>query len=59
MVCKQPLSFPNDIGIADFVVLMIQFYKIHDLCENLARQNTPAKKIVKKKGIKHGSISND
>lgn len=49
LVCKQPLDFPNAIDIADFIVLFIQFYKIHNLCENLEKKKTPAKKVATNK----------
>lgn len=33
MLCNQVLHFPKDIGIVDFMVLILQFYKNHEICE--------------------------
>lgn len=45
MVCEKKLEFPNNLQIVDFVILLLQFYKDHDICEqNLkAQEPTPAK----------------
>lgn len=42
MVCKQNLNFPNDLDITSFIILILQFYKSHGLCENLAKPATAA-----------------
>lgn len=51
MICKQPLNFPNDIGIIDFVILLLQFYKNHELCENLEpkKEKPEIKQAVRRK----------
>lgn len=33
ILCKEPLNFPNDISIVDFMILVLQFYKNHEVCE--------------------------
>lgn len=37
IICNQPLNFPNDISIIEFVIILLQFYRTHDLCENLGK----------------------
>lgn len=56
LICNQPLNFPNDISIIEFVIILLQFYRTHDLCENLAKPKTlekdkeQGKLRIKKKG---------
>lgn len=33
MICEQPLIFPDDMGIIDFIIVILQFYKNHEICE--------------------------
>jgi len=33
MICSQPLNFPNNIGVVEFLILILQFYNAHELCE--------------------------
>lgn len=35
LICKQPLDFKDNIDIVDFMVMLLRFYKTHDLCENI------------------------
>lgn len=52
MVCKQPLNFPKDTSIVDFVIMLLQFHKMHDLCENLGTQSSLPQKEQKTKKLK-------
>ena len=49
MLCKEPLNFPNNISIVDFMILVLNFYKTHDQCEIDASQNKIDSKLKKKK----------
>lgn len=51
IICKQKLNFPNDTQIVDFIILILQFYKIHETCEGLVQ--APAPTLVKKKKRQH------
>lgn len=46
LICEESLNFPNSVEIADFVVLLIQFYKAHQVCERLEKKKTNVKKIA-------------
>lgn len=49
IICKQPLNFPQDVSITDFVILMLQFYKVHELCESLENKEKAVTEPVVKK----------
>lgn len=49
MICKNPLNFPNDIDITDFIIVLLQFYKTHEACEKAPAQITSKKEISMKK----------
>ncbi len=38
MICKKPLNFPNDIGVIDFMILMMQFYVENEKCEVILKE---------------------
>lgn len=35
VICQQYLNFGKDIEMTDFIILLLQFHKIHTLCEML------------------------
>lgn len=46
ILCKQKLNFPPNTNITDFIILILQFYKNHEICEqaeiaNLAEAEKP------------------
>lgn len=49
LICNQPLNFPNDTDITDFIILMLQFYKMHNLCENLSVKKDKVIQAAKRK----------
>jgi hypothetical protein len=49
ILCKVTLHFPNDISIVDFIILILQFYKNHEICESQISMNSAEKVQEKKK----------
>lgn len=47
MICKQKLNFPDNLDIVEFMILILQFYKVHGLCESV---QSIEKKEIKQKG---------
>lgn len=41
LICKNPLNFPNDISIIEFIVMLLQFYQTHEVCEQKLLKNPP------------------
>lgn len=56
LICKQPLNFPENIGIVEFIIIMLQFYKTHELCETLENRDFEKKdvKVKSKQRRKRG-----
>lgn len=60
LLCNQPLNFPNDISIIEFTIILLQFYRNHELCESLGNKPNvedtalKAKAIIKKGRKKKG-----
>ena len=50
MICKQRLNFPNNVEIVDFIILVLNFYKIHGLCESLEPKPETTKLVVNEEG---------
>ena len=47
VICKEPLNFPNNTGIVDFMILILQFYRDHDRCEKLEAEFNKTKEVAK------------
>lgn len=63
VICKQVLNFPPDTSIVDFVILFLQFFKSHEICEQSqkaaaaeAKMKEAVKAVTKKRG-KNGKAS--
>lgn len=54
LVCKSPLQFPQDIDIIQFMIHILQFYRVHEICDVDNKAQPKAVVVAKKKRTQKG-----